>query len=177
MTVKLEGPTDSHSLALVGGLKGKAKTNPSTSMFSLSSLMSMPDDEFDVLGEDEPALLMRRFERLHENRVNMRRNTRTCFQCGKPGHFVADCPEKVENKDGYKHKSRMASTGRGVTTRASTRTSTRTSDDRGRRRVEARPERWLERATSTPVLHTPPRAQAVVKMKVIIARAGSRPRT
>jgi hypothetical protein len=37
----------------------------------------------------------------------MRRNTRTCFQCGKPGHFVADFPEKVENKDGYKHKSRM----------------------------------------------------------------------
>jgi hypothetical protein len=37
----------------------------------------------------------------------MRRNTRTCFQCGKLGHFVADCPEKVENKDSYKHKSRM----------------------------------------------------------------------
>jgi hypothetical protein len=67
----------------------------------------MPDEEFDVLGEDELALLTRRFERLHKNRVNMRRNTRTCFQCGKPGHFVADCPEKVENKDGYKHKSRM----------------------------------------------------------------------
>jgi hypothetical protein len=106
MTAKLEGPTDSHSLALVGGSKGKAKTNPSTRMFSLSSLMSMPDEEFDVLGEDELALLMRRFERLHKNRVNMRRNKRTCFQCGKPGHFVADCPEKVENKDGYKHKSR-----------------------------------------------------------------------
>jgi hypothetical protein len=29
--------------------------------------MSMPDEEFDVLGEDELALLMRRFERLHEN--------------------------------------------------------------------------------------------------------------
>jgi hypothetical protein len=66
----------------------------------------MPDEEFDVLGEDELALLTRRFERLHENRVNMRRNTRTCFQCGKPGHFVTDCPEKVENKDGYKQKSR-----------------------------------------------------------------------
>jgi hypothetical protein len=38
--------------------------------------------------------------------VNIRRNTRTCFQCCKPGHFVVDCPEKVENKDGYKHKSR-----------------------------------------------------------------------
>jgi hypothetical protein len=65
----------------------------------------MPDEEFDVLGEDELALLTRRFERLHEDRVNMRRNTRTCFQCGKPGHIVADCPE-VENKDGSKHKSR-----------------------------------------------------------------------
>jgi hypothetical protein len=107
MTAKLEGPTDSHILALVGGSKGKANTNPSTRMFSLSSLMSMPDEEFDVLGEKELALLTRRFKRLHENWVNMRRNTRTCFQCGKPGHFIADCPEKVENKDGYKHKSRM----------------------------------------------------------------------
>jgi hypothetical protein len=51
-------------------------------------------------------LLTRRFERLHQNRVNMRRNMRTCFQCGKPRRFVADCPEKVENKDSYKHKSK-----------------------------------------------------------------------
>jgi hypothetical protein len=36
----------------------------------------------------------------------MRRNTRTCFQCGKTGHFVVDYPEKVENKDSYKHKSK-----------------------------------------------------------------------
>jgi hypothetical protein len=76
MTAKLEGPTDSYSLALVGGTKRKANTNPSTRMFSLFSLMSMPDEEFDVLGEDELALLTRRFERLHENRVIMRRNTR-----------------------------------------------------------------------------------------------------
>jgi hypothetical protein len=67
----------------------------------------MPDEEFDVLGEDELTLLTRRFKRLHENRVNMRRNMRTCFQCGKLGHFVADYPEKVENKDRYKHKSKM----------------------------------------------------------------------
>jgi hypothetical protein len=56
MTAMLEGPTDSHSLALVGGSKGKANTNPSTRMFSFSSLMSMPDEEFDELGEDELAL-------------------------------------------------------------------------------------------------------------------------
>jgi hypothetical protein len=61
--------------------------------------MSLPDQEFVVLGEDELALLTRRFERMHENRVNSRRNTRTCFQCSKSRHFVVDCPEKVENKD------------------------------------------------------------------------------
>jgi hypothetical protein len=64
--------------------------------------MTLPNEEFDVLGEDELALLTRRFERLHENRVNMRRTTQTCFQCGKPGDFVADYLEKTENKDGYK---------------------------------------------------------------------------
>jgi hypothetical protein len=101
ITAKLEGLTDSHILALIGGSKGNANTNPSTRMFSLSSLMSMPDEEFDVLGVDELALLTRRFKRLHENRVNMRRNTRTCFKCGKAGHYFAECPE-VNNH--YKQK-------------------------------------------------------------------------
>jgi hypothetical protein len=94
MTAKLEGSTDSHSLTLAGCLKGKANTNPSIRMFYLSSLMSMPNEEFDVLGEDELVLLTRRIERLNENRVNMRRNTRnmrrntrTCFKCGKAGHY------------------------------------------------------------------------------------------
>jgi hypothetical protein len=73
--------------------------------------MSTPDEEFDVLGEDELALLTRRFERLHENRVNMRRNTRTCFQCGKRGHFIADCPEKVETRTATStSRRRMTST-------------------------------------------------------------------
>jgi hypothetical protein len=67
MTTKIEGSTDSHSLALVGGSKGKSNANPSTRMFSLSSLMSLPDEEFYVLGEDELALLTRRFERMHDN--------------------------------------------------------------------------------------------------------------
>jgi hypothetical protein len=77
MTVKIEGPTDFHSLALIGVSKGKSNSNPSTRMFSLSSLMTMPDEEFDVLGEDELALLTRWLERMHENRMNMRRNMRT----------------------------------------------------------------------------------------------------
>jgi hypothetical protein len=52
MTAKIEGPTDSHSLALIGGSKGKSNTNPSTRRFSLSSLMSLQDEEFNVLQED-----------------------------------------------------------------------------------------------------------------------------
>jgi hypothetical protein len=74
-------------------------------MFSLFSLISMPDEEFNVLGEDELALPTRRFERLHENRVNMRRNTRTCFKCGKVEHYFAECP-KVSNHEKHKFKDK-----------------------------------------------------------------------
>jgi hypothetical protein len=100
VTAKLEGPTDSHSLTLIGG---SGDTNRSSRMYSLSSLMSLPDEEFDMLGADELALLTMRFERMHENRVNTRRNTRTWFQCGKPGRFVANYPKKMENKYNYKY--------------------------------------------------------------------------
>jgi hypothetical protein len=122
MIAKIEGPTDSHSLALIGGSKGKADTNPSTRMFSLSSLIYMPDEEFNVLGEDELALLTRWFERLHENRVNMRRNTRTCFKCGKAGHYFTECP-KVNSHDKHKFKDKRKKSnkndhGHGKKTRA-----------------------------------------------------------
>jgi hypothetical protein len=137
MTAKIEGSTDSHSLSLIGGSKGKANANPSTRMFSLSSLMSMPDEEFDVLREDELVLLTRRFKRLHENRVNMRRNTRTCFQCGKPGHFIADCPEKVENKDGYKHKSKTDGKYR-LRRDPKSKLKNKRKDERGSRKKESR---------------------------------------
>jgi hypothetical protein len=69
--------------------------------------MSLSNEELDVIGEVELALLTRRFERLQKNQVNTRRTTRTHFKCAKLGHFVTDYPEKVENKDVYKHRSRM----------------------------------------------------------------------
>jgi hypothetical protein len=61
LTAHLESPTDSNNLALVGGKVTKSNTNTSSKMYSLSSLMSSPDEEFDVLGEDELVLLTRRF--------------------------------------------------------------------------------------------------------------------
>jgi hypothetical protein len=61
VTAKIEGPTDSHSLALVGGSCARSNANPSSMMYSLSSLMFLPDEEFNMLGEDELALLIRRF--------------------------------------------------------------------------------------------------------------------
>jgi hypothetical protein len=80
LTARLESSTDSLSLALVGGKVAKSNANTSSMMYSLSSLISLPDEEFDMLGEDELALLTRRFERLHANWVNARRTTRMCFQ-------------------------------------------------------------------------------------------------
>jgi hypothetical protein len=49
MTSKIEGPTDSHSLAVIGGFKEKSIANTSTRMFSMSSLMSLLDEEFTCL--------------------------------------------------------------------------------------------------------------------------------
>jgi hypothetical protein len=37
------------------------------SLLRVSTINTLLDEEFDVLGEDELALLTRRFERLHEN--------------------------------------------------------------------------------------------------------------
>jgi hypothetical protein len=65
----------------------------------------LPDEEFDVLAEDELALLTRRFERMHENRVNSRRNSRACFKCGKAGHFFSECP-KANNHNKHKFKDK-----------------------------------------------------------------------
>jgi hypothetical protein len=162
---KHEGSTD-HSLALVGGSKAEANSNPSRRQFSLSSLMTIPDNEFDVLSEEELALLSRRFDRLHENRRNARRSLGTCYKCGKRGHFIAECPEAEENK--YKMSTRRT---RGVktsippraSTTASPRARTRTSGDRARaatRRTRQEPW-WPVQATSTQAQATRIHAQAV----------------
>jgi hypothetical protein len=66
----------------------------------------MPDEEFDMLGEEDLALLGRRFERIYTNRKNAQRSSGMCYQCGKHGHFIAEGPDAMEVKPENKHRSR-----------------------------------------------------------------------
>jgi hypothetical protein len=101
---KIENPTDSHSLALVSGSRTNA--NMSSRQFSLSCLVSMPDEEFDVLGEEDLTLLSRQFERMYTNRKNTQRSSGMCYRCGKHVHFITECPEAMEVKPEHKHRPR-----------------------------------------------------------------------
>jgi hypothetical protein len=50
----------------------------------------MPDEEFNVLGEEDLALLSRRLERMYTNRKNSRRSSGMCYRCRKHGHFIGE---------------------------------------------------------------------------------------
>jgi hypothetical protein len=91
---KIENPTNPHSLALVSASMTNA--NMSSRHFSLSCLVSMPDEEFDMLGEEDLALLSRRFERMYTNRKNVRRSSGMCYRHEKHEHFIVECPEAME---------------------------------------------------------------------------------
>jgi hypothetical protein len=104
MHAKIEKPTDPHSLALVFG--SRTNTNMSSRQFSLSCFMSMPDEEFEVLSEEDLALLSRRFERMYTNWKNARRSSGMCYRCGKHRNFIAECPEAMEFKLEHKHRPR-----------------------------------------------------------------------
>jgi hypothetical protein len=43
----------------------------------------MPDEEFEVLNEEDLALLSWRFERMYTDRKNARRSSCMCYGCGK----------------------------------------------------------------------------------------------
>jgi hypothetical protein len=101
---KIKNSTDPHSLALVSGSRTNA--NMSSRQFSLSCLVSMPNEEFNVLGEEDLALLSRRFECMYTNRKNARRSSGMCYRCGKHGYFIAECSEAMEVKPEHKHRSR-----------------------------------------------------------------------
>jgi hypothetical protein len=63
----------------------------------------MPDEEFDVLGEEDLTLLSRRFERMYMNHKNALRSSGMCYRCGKHEHFIDECPEAMEVNPEHKH--------------------------------------------------------------------------
>jgi hypothetical protein len=101
---KIKNPTDPHRLALVSSSRTNA--NMSSRQFSLSCLVSMPNEEFDVLAEEDLTLLSRRFKRMYTNRKNAQRSSGMCYRCGKHEHFIAECPEAMEVKPEHKHRPR-----------------------------------------------------------------------
>jgi hypothetical protein len=60
-----------------------------------------------VLGEEDLALLSRRFERMYTNRKNARKSSGMCYRCGKHGNFIAECPEAMEVEPEHKHRLRI----------------------------------------------------------------------
>ncbi|XP_022683469.1 uncharacterized protein LOC111257696 [Setaria italica] len=102
LRAKQGSPTNPSSMALMSGSgQPKALSNSSSMLFALSSLLSVLDEQLEVLDDDELALITRRFMRFNDNHKNWRRSNNNCFECGKPGHFTADCPDKNKTRSGY----------------------------------------------------------------------------
>jgi hypothetical protein len=105
---------------------------------SLSYVVFMPDEEFDVLGEEDLALLSRQFEHMYKNQKNARRSSGMCCRCGKHGHFIIECPEAMEVTSTSTIQGSTTGTTRGTTTGA------RTSPSGGQGGVVVtRSVRWL----------------------------------
>jgi hypothetical protein len=67
------------------------------------------------LNEDEMALIIKRFKTALKGRKeypnkNKTKGKRSCFKCGKTGHFIANCPnndsDQGQEKSGKKEKRR-----------------------------------------------------------------------
>jgi hypothetical protein len=58
----------------------RTNANVSSRQFSLSCLVSMQDEEFDVLCEEDLVLLSRRFKRMYTNRKNSRMSSGMCYR-------------------------------------------------------------------------------------------------
>jgi hypothetical protein len=98
---RIEIPNDLHSLALIS--RPRTNANLSSRQFYLSGLVSMPDEEFDVLGKEDLALLSMQFEHMYTNRKNARRSSSMCYRCGKHEHFFTECLEAMEMKPEHNH--------------------------------------------------------------------------
>ena len=69
---KLEIPSVSTMVLVLGNGSSSCLANPSQAFFALSSLVSVIEEQVEALGDDELALIISRFSWLHNNRLNHR---------------------------------------------------------------------------------------------------------
>jgi hypothetical protein len=62
--------------------------------FTLFSLATTSDEQYESIPDDEIALLARTFRALHKFRKERRRSLRGCFECGDTIHFIVDYPKR-----------------------------------------------------------------------------------
>jgi hypothetical protein len=116
---KIENPTDPYSLTLVSGSRTNA--NMSSRHSSLSFLVSMPDEEFDVLDEEDLTLLSRRFELMYTNWKNAQRSSGMCYSVGSMGTSSPSARKPWRSSPSTSTvQGPTTSTAQGVTTRART---------------------------------------------------------
>ena len=73
-----------------------ACANPSNS-FALSfvALLSISKEQLDTLGDEDLCLFNNRVRRVFDRRMAKKHGSKPgCFECGDPGHFVAECPKR-----------------------------------------------------------------------------------
>jgi hypothetical protein len=88
--------------------------------FALSFVAAAFDEQYEIIPDDEIALLARKFWVIHKFQKERRRgsqNFRGCFECGDTTHFSANYPKRKKynysnksdysNKNDYKEKNRF----------------------------------------------------------------------
>jgi hypothetical protein len=105
------------------------------------------------LNEEEMALVIKRFKTALKGRKeypnkNKSKEKRSCFKCGKSGHFIAQCPDKDNARDKKRKRSRRGrrTTGRRRERHTLARSGTRTA-------LHLTPTMWdllLQASTSHP---------------------------
>jgi hypothetical protein len=83
--------------------------------FTLSSLSTASDEQYESIPDDKIALLVRKFRVLCRFRKEWRRSPRGYFECGDTTHFITDCPKrkKFDSSNKYNYNNRNDSSDKG----------------------------------------------------------------
>jgi hypothetical protein len=96
---KIENP-GAPIMALVS--RGGSSSYSSPVMFAFSYLLTITEEQVEILGDEELALIANRFKQFHNNCLNWWHGGSKdgCYNYGDPNHFIARFPKKGKPKDG-----------------------------------------------------------------------------